>query len=56
MLWSLANENQNEWLGSSKDPTACAKIEEALNAIEMFLYEKIDDAKMFGSSGTIPGS
>lgn len=51
----LANDNRNEWLGVSKEPKACAEIEAALNDIEMFLYEKIDDAKMFGSSGSIPG-
>jgi len=51
----LANENRNEWLGVSKDSKACANIEEALNDIEMFLYEKIDDAKMFGSSGVVAG-
>lgn len=52
---NLANSNPQTWLGKNKDPEACAKIEQALNAIEMFLYEKIDDAKMFGGSSNIPG-
>lgn len=52
---SIANKHSQTWLGQNKDPLACAEIETALNAIEMFLYEKIDDAKMFGGSSHIPG-
>jgi|TARA_R100001530_G_scaffold128403_2_gene98124 hypothetical protein len=52
---SCANENPREWLGSNKDPEACAKIELALNDIEMFLYSKIDAANMFGSNRKIEG-
>jgi hypothetical protein len=51
----IANKYDQTWLGINKDPKECAEIEEALNAIEMFLYEKIDDAKMFGGANTIPG-
>lgn len=46
----LANQHPQTWLGKNKDPAACATIELSLNAIEMFLYEKIDDAKLFGGS------
>lgn len=51
----LANQYPNEWLGKSKDPTACSMIEQALNDIEMFLYSKIDDAGMFGGNKKISG-
>lgn len=51
----IANQHPQEWLGRSKNPEACAKIEEVLNALEMYLYKQIDEAKMFGSHSNIPG-
>jgi hypothetical protein len=39
-----------KWGGSSKDMIGTAAIEKALNEIEMFLYEMIDEAKMFGKT------
>lgn len=45
----------NEYLGASKDPEPCALIEDALNKMEMYLYEKMEEAKIFGSQGTLPG-
>lgn len=52
---SLGRLHPNVWLGLQKNPEACALIEETLNDIEMFLYERIDEAKMFGGSNYIPG-
>jgi len=51
----IANKYPQEWVGKSQAPDACSKIELALNDIEMSLYEKIDDAKMFGGGGKTPG-
>lgn len=50
-----ANQYPNEWTHKDKTPEGCAVIETALNAIEMFLYEKMEEAKMFGSSKTVAG-
>lgn len=52
---TTANKYPQTWLGKNKIPLECAEIEQTLNAIEMFLYEKIDDAKMFGGGSHIPG-
>lgn len=52
---ALANKYPNEFLGHTQDATACALIEDALNSIEMFLYDKIQEAGMFGASRHIPG-
>jgi len=51
----VANKYSREWLGQSKGPVGCNLIEDALNNIEMFLYQKIDDANMFGSNKRIEG-
>lgn len=51
----IANKYENEWLGKTQRAEPCAEIEEALNNIEMFLYEKIEKAGMFGGNKTIPG-
>lgn len=51
----LATKYPQTFLGKNKDPDACAKLERALNAIEMFLYQRIEDAKMFGGSQHTPG-
>lgn len=51
----IARQHPNDFAGSNKDPEACAQIEKSLNDIEMFLYDEIEDANMFGSSKKIPG-
>jgi len=51
----LANKHSFVWVGKDNDPQACAEIKQALNKIEMFLYNQIDKANMFGSSSKIPG-
>ena len=51
---TLANLYPSVWLGVTKDPLACAAIEEVLNNLEMFLYEQIEEAKLLGSSKDIP--
>lgn len=50
-----ANLFPNDWLGKDKRPEHCAEIERSLNEIEMFLYEKIEKAGMFGGNKMIPG-
>lgn len=52
---TLANLHPQVWLKQKKDPIPCAQIEEALNEIEMFLYDKIEGAGMFGGSKITPG-
>ena len=52
---AIARKYPNDFTGSNKDPQACAEIEESLNNIEMFLYDEIEEANMFGSSKRIPG-
>jgi hypothetical protein len=47
----IANENREVWLGKNKDAFAVMKVESALRDVEMFLYQKMDDAKMFGQIG-----
>jgi|TARA_Y100000310_G_scaffold64427_1_gene59949 hypothetical protein len=51
----LANEYPDVWLKKSNDIKHYALIEQALNQVEMFLYNKIEDAKIFGASRDIPG-
>jgi len=51
----IANQHPNEWLGKSKDPTGCVNIKNSLNDIEMFLYDEMEKANMFGTSKYIPG-
>lgn len=51
----LANKYVSTWLGTSRVPNECAEIEEALREMEMFLYEEIDRANMFGSNKRIEG-
>lgn len=45
----IINSYPNDFLGSSKNPNACAEIEACLNAIEMFLYSQLEDADVFGA-------
>lgn len=52
---SLANKYPNEYTGHGGNADACALIEDSLNAIEMFLYEQINLAGMFGASRHVPG-
>lgn len=51
----VANKFPDDWRGLIKSPEASAEIETALNDVEMFLYEKIDEANIFGSSRNIQG-
>lgn len=55
LVVKLANDNKEVWLGNSKEPKAYAAIEQSLNEVEMFLYNQIEEAKIFGSSRDIPG-
>ena len=45
----LANKYEAAFLGTYKDPKPRAEIEQALNNVEIFLYNKIEEADMFGS-------
>lgn len=51
----LANKHKTDWLGQTKDQNNRAEIEQALNEVEIFLYDKIEEAKLFGSARDIPG-
>ena len=55
VLVKLANSYPNVWTGGSKDAVPFSEIDKAVRDIEMFLYEKMNEAKMFGSSGRIEG-
>ena len=47
--------HEDVYLGTSKDPEGVHLVENALNELEMFLYEMIEEAKMFGGSQRTPG-
>lgn len=51
----VAKQYTSVWLQQNREAKACSEIEKCLRDIEMFLYKKMDDAKMFGSGGTIQG-
>lgn len=51
----IANKHAQVWVGVAKEPQAMANIEQALREIEMLLYEKMNDAHLFGMSGRIAG-
>lgn len=44
----IINTYPNEFLNKGANPDAYALIEEALNSIETFLYDQIENAKLFG--------
>lgn len=44
----LANKYNTDWLAQTSDPDNIAKIESALNDVEMFLYDHIQEANIFG--------
>jgi hypothetical protein len=48
-LCKLSNDHPQSWNGNSKDSIQVGKIESALRAIEMYLYENMNDAGMFGT-------
>jgi hypothetical protein len=52
---TLANLYPNVWYNQSKEEHAFALIEESLKNIEMFLYDKMNKANMFGSSHYVGG-
>lgn len=43
-----ANKYEQEWLGKGNDSQGCATIEKSLREIEMFLYEMMEKANLFG--------
>lgn len=51
----LANKNTEVWLRKSNDQDKYSEIEAALNDVEMYLYDKIEEAKIFGAAKGIPG-
>lgn len=51
----LANKYKSVWLGNAKDPEPHSEIEKVLREIEMILYDKMNDANMFGQSNRIAG-
>jgi hypothetical protein len=51
----LANKFPTAWLGKNSNNNERSLIEEALRQLEEFLYDRMNDAKMFGESGRIAG-
>lgn len=51
----IGNEYHDAWNGNNSDSEAIAKIENALRNMEMFIYARMDDAKMFGSKRDTEG-
>jgi hypothetical protein len=51
----LSNKYPNTWTGTFRDQNQMALIETELRELEEFLYDQIEDAKLFGSSQQIPG-
>lgn len=47
------NKHASSFSGKIKNAVGVAAIENTLNKIEMFLYDKIEDAKMFGAKREI---
>ena len=47
----FANKYQNTFLGRTQTPKEKSEIFGSLRSIEMFFYEVMDKAKMFGSTG-----
>lgn len=47
-LINISNKYPDTWNGSTDNPKQIAEIENALRAIEMFLYSEMDRVKMFG--------
>lgn len=52
---NISNNYSDAWSGNSTDPEDIAKIEEALRAMEEWLYLKMDEANMFGSKRDTEG-
>lgn|SRR3990167_1212256 len=51
----LSNKYSDVWLAQNKDASKVSEFEKALRELEMFLYEKMNDAHMFGQQARIPG-
>ena len=49
----VSNKYPNTWSGEFTTSNEIAEIEEALRAMERFLYTKIDEANMFGGKRSI---
>jgi hypothetical protein len=52
---TIARKHPAAWLGQIKEPNACAEIDQILGELEEFLYQKMEEANMFGSNKKIPG-
>ena len=46
----VATRNPSTWLNKGGSPQVKAELESALRDVEMFLYQMMEDANMFGSS------
>jgi len=46
-----ANKYRLVYLGQTEKPDEIAKLENSFRSIEMFLFEVMDNSKMFGSTG-----
>ncbi len=51
----LANKYPSTWKGESSKPEEVAQIEAALRELEEFLYDKMEEGKIFGEGYKIPG-
>lgn len=51
----LINKYPHSFTGSNPKMEDCAQIENILNEVEIFLYEQIEEAGIFGKSQKIPG-
>ena len=46
----LARQYPNVWTNASNEPRATYEIEKSINKLEVFLWEKMEDCNMFGTS------
>ena len=51
----LANENPEAYLGNSQETKPVAEVKKALNKIEMYLWNKMKEAKMIGTKDSEEG-
>ena len=54
-ITALANKYPSTWKGEARPPKEVAEIENALRALEEFLYEEMQKGKVFGDSYRIAG-
>ncbi|MDI6738561.1 MAG: hypothetical protein QME12_08700 [Nanoarchaeota archaeon] len=48
---NVANQHVATWQGTNFNPQEISKIDRALRDIEEFLYEQMEEAKIFGEGG-----